>query len=167
MRRDISFLTKGNLCSCWYSVGIQLCRCCLSWCGVLSCLVLCIFCVVWVASPEVVAETSQVVVSLALGIFTFPIDLDCKRLLECSCFIPGDVENAMTAFSLTTRDIVEPIHLDATAFIGTHSSLDEAVPRWAIAILGLKRRIWQIFPMFCCTGAGSSQLTSLISTMKI
>ena len=43
MRRDISFLTKRNVCSCWCSVGIQLCRCCLSWCGVLSCLVLRIF----------------------------------------------------------------------------------------------------------------------------
>ena len=60
---------------------------------------------------KVVAETSQVVVSLALGIFTVPIDLDCKPLLECSCFIPGDVENEMTAFSLTTRDVVEPVHL--------------------------------------------------------
>ena len=107
-----------------------------------------------------VAETSQVVVSLALGIFSFPMDLDCKPLLECSCFIPGDVENAMTAFSLTTRDIVEPIHLDATAFIGTHSSLDEAVPRWALPILALKRKIWQRFPTFCYTEAGSSQLTS-------
>ena len=95
-----------------------------------------------------VAETSQVVVSLALGIFSFPMDLDCKPLLECSCFIPGDVENAATAFSLTTRDIVEPIHLDATAFIGTHSSLDEAVPRWALPILALKRKIWQDFPRF-------------------
>ena len=112
------------------------------------------------ASPKVVAETSQVVVSLALGIFSFPIDLDCKLLLESSCFIPGDVENAMTAFSLTTRDFVEPIHLDATAFIGTHSSLDEAVPRWALPLLALKRRIWQIFRMFCHTVAGSSQLTS-------
>ena len=37
-------------------------------------------------------------------------------------------ENVMTAFSLTTRDIVEATHLDATAFIGTHSSLDEAGP---------------------------------------
>ena len=144
-----------------------MCRCCLSWCGVLSCLVLSIFCVVWVASPKVVAETSQVVVSHALGIFSFPIDLNCKPLLESSCFIPGDVENLMTAFSLTTRDIVEPIHLDATAFIGTHSSLDEAVPRWALPILALKRRIWQRFPMFCYTVAGSSQLTSLVSTIKI
>ena len=91
---------------------------------------------------------------------SFPIDLDCKPLLECSCIIPCDVENAMTAFSLTTRDIVEPIHLDATAFIGTHSSLDEAVPRWALPLLALKRRIWQIFRMFCHTVAGSSQLTS-------
>ena len=46
-----------------------------------------LFCVVWVASPTVVAETSQVVVSLALGIFSFPIDLDRKPLLECSCLI--------------------------------------------------------------------------------
>ena len=44
MRRDISFLTKRNVCSCW--------RCCLSWCGVLSCLVLRFFCVAWVASPK-------------------------------------------------------------------------------------------------------------------
>ena len=113
------------------------------------------------------AETSQVVVSLALGIFSFPIDLDCKPLLECSCIIPGDVENAMTAFSLTTRDIVEAIHLDATAFIGTHSCLDEGVPRWALPILALKRRIWQRFPMFCYAVARSSQLTSLVSTIKI
>ena len=127
MRRDICFLTKGNVCSCWYSFGIQLCRCCFSWCGVLSRLVLRIFCVVWVASPT-------------LGIFSFPIDLNCKPLLECSCFIPGDVENAATAFSLTTRDIVEPIHLDATPYIGAHSSLDEAVPRWAVAMLALKIR---------------------------
>ena len=40
IRRDICSLTKGSVCSCWYSVGIQLCRCCSSWCGVLSCLVL-------------------------------------------------------------------------------------------------------------------------------
>ena len=116
---------------------------------------------------KVVAETSQVVVSLALGIFSFPIDLDCKPLLECSCFIPGDVENAMTAFSLTTRDIVEATHLDATAFIGTHSSLDEGVPRWALPILALKRRIWQRFPMFCYAVARSSQPTSLVPTIKI
>ena len=96
----------------------------------------------------VAAETSQVVVCLALGIFSFPIDLNCKPLLESSCFIPGDVENAMTAISLTTRDIVEPIHLDATAFIGTHSFLDEAVPRWALPILALKRKIWQDFLRF-------------------
>ena len=105
---------------------------------------------------KVVAETSQVVVSLALGIFSFPIDLDCKPLLESSCFIPGDVENAMTAFSLTTRDIVEAINLDATAFIGTHSSLDEAVPRWALPLPALKRRIWQRFSMCCYTVAVSS-----------
>ena len=116
---------------------------------------------------KVVAETSQVVVSHALGIISFPIDLNCKPLLEGSCFIPDDVENAATAFSLTTRDIVEAIHLDATAFIGTHSSLDEAVPRWALPILALKRRIWQRYPMFCYTVAGSSQLTSLVSTIKI
>ena len=115
-----------------------------------------LFCVVWVASPKVVAETSQVVVSLALGIFSFPIDLDCKPLLACSCFTPGDVENAATAFSRTTRDIVEHIHLDATAYIGTHSSPDEAAPRWALPKLALKTRIWQRLSMFCYTVAVSS-----------
>ena len=143
------------VCSCtkFTENEVLMSRCCLSWCGVLSCPVLRIFCVAWVASPLVVAETSQVVVSHALGIFSFPIDLDCKPLLECSCIIPGDVENAMTAFSLTTRDIVKPIHLDAIPFIGTHSSLDEAVPRWALPLLALKRRIWQIFSMCCYTAA--------------
>ena len=97
-----------------------------------------LFCVVWVASPKVVAETSQMVVFLTLGIFSFLIDLDRKPLLACSCFIPGDVENAATAFSRTTRDIVEHTHLDATAYIGTHSSQDEAETRWALPKLLLK-----------------------------
>ena len=115
-----------------------------------------LFCVVWVASPKVVAKTSQVAVSLALGIFSFPIDLACKPLLECSCFIPGDVENALTAFSRTTRDMVEHIHLDATANSGTNSSLDEVVPRWEPPKLALKTRIWQRFPM-CCHSVTESQ----------
>ena len=113
-------------------------------------------CVVWVASPKVVAETSQMIVSLALGIFSFPIDLDRKPLLDCSWFIPSDVENAATAFSRTTRDIVEHIHLDATAYSGTNSSLDEAAPRWALPKLALKTKIWQRFPMFCYTVEGTS-----------
>ena len=115
-----------------------------------------LFCAVWVASPKVVAETSQMVVSLALGIFSFPIDLDRKPLLACSCFIPGDVENATTAFSRTTRDMVEHIHLDATAYSGTNSSLDEAVPRWAPPFLALKTIIWQRFSM-CCHSVTVSQ----------
>ena len=84
---------------------------------------------------------------LRSGSFLFRSTLNCKPLLECSCFIPGDVENAMTAFSLTTRDIVEAIHRFATAFIGTHWSLDEAVPRWGLPLPALKRRIWQRFFM--------------------
>ena len=82
-------------------------------------------------------------VSLALGIFSFPIVLDCKPFLECSFFIPDDVENAATTFSLATRDIMEHIHLSVTAYIDTHSSLEEVVSRLSLSVRALTKRIWQ------------------------
>ena len=137
-----------------------MCRCCLSWCGVLSCLVLRNFCVVWVASPMVAAETSQVVVSLALGIFSFPIDLNCKPLLECSCFIPGDVENAMTVISFTTRDIVEPIQPGCHC-VHWHTLVSgRGGPTMGTSYTCIEKKNLARFPTFCYTEARSSQLTS-------
>ena len=99
--------------------------------------------------PKLLKRLLKWLFLLRSGSFLFRSSLIANLSWNVPASFQVMLKKAMTAFSLTTRDIVEPIHLDATSFIGTHSSLDEGVPQWALPLLALKRRIWQNMSMFC------------------
>ena len=114
------FLTTGNTCSCCYFVGIQFSRCCVSWCGVLSCFVFRVFFVCeWYAQRLLQRLFKWSLFVRSRDTFWFSLNHDWKPRMRCTSFIPTQVDNAATALSRPTHYV----HIIATAYIDHQSQL--------------------------------------------
>ena len=127
------FWVKRSACSSGTCDGIQLGRCCLSWCGVLSCFVFRFSCGVSCMASVCCRGSPK---------------LDCEPHLRFTCFTPRHVENAATVFPRPTRGIVHHTHTDTSAYIGEQSTSDEAETRWRLDVHTLNMKIPQWFSMF-------------------